>query len=133
MISTYFLNCIMGNVFHSKTNPALPESMYIGLSSTTPEVDGSGVTEPSGGSYERVAFTALSEPENGTITNAQDIEFPESTSDWGTMTHYVLYDAKTGGNLLVYGNLEKTRVIQSDSQARFLAGKISIALQNETV
>lgn len=132
MVTTYFMNCIMGNVFHSKTDPSLPSTMYIGLSSSAPSLDGSGVTEPTGGNYTRVLFTDLSEPSDGTITNSQDVEFPESTADWGTMTHYVIYDSKTGGTLLAYGDLEKSRVIQAESQARFLAGRITITLQNST-
>lgn len=130
MVTTYFLNCIMGNVFGSKTNPSLPSTMYIGLSSSTPGVDGSGVTEPAGGNYTRVLFKNLSEPSDGSISNAQDIEFPESTSDWGVITYYVIYDAKDGGHLLAYGSLEKAKIIQSETQARFLSGKITISLQN---
>lgn len=132
MLTTYFQNCIMGNVFRTKTSPGIPSTMYIGLSTTTPSVNGSGVTEPSGGNYSRVAMTGLSAPSNGAIHNSNDIEFPVSTTDWGTMTHYVIYDAKTAGNLLAYGALERSRVIQVDSQPRFLADSITITLKNET-
>ena len=47
MNTTYFLNCGAGNLFHTTENPAIPAQYYIGLSSTTPAVDGSGVKEPS--------------------------------------------------------------------------------------
>lgn len=132
MLTTYFQNCIMGNVFRTKTSPGIPTTMYIGLSTTTPSVNGSGVTEPSGGNYSRVAMTGLSVPSDGAIHNSNDIEFPVSTTDWGTMTYYVIYDAKTAGNLLAYGALERSRVIQVDSQPRFLADSITITLKNET-
>ena len=46
MTSTYFLNCIMGNVFQTKLSPGLPSKVYLGLSSSAPDVDGSGATEP---------------------------------------------------------------------------------------
>lgn len=36
MNTTYFLNCVAGNLFHTKENPAIPAQYYIGLSSTTP-------------------------------------------------------------------------------------------------
>lgn len=132
MITTYFMNCIMGNVFRTQTSPAIPSTLYVGLSTTTPSVSGSGVAEPSGGSYSRVALSNLSTPSNGTVKTTGDIAFPESSADWGTITHYVIYDALTGGHLLAYESLDKARVVQSDTQCRFSKGNISITLQNKT-
>ena len=58
MTSTNFLNCIMGNVFKTKENPTLPNKVYLGLSSTAPAVDGSGVSEPlASAGYQRVELT----------------------------------------------------------------------------
>ena len=69
MTSTYFLNCIMGNVFKTKLSPTLPEKVYLGLSSTAPSVDGTGVTEPlDSAGYSRVELTTLGEPVNGVIS-----------------------------------------------------------------
>ena len=34
MTTTYFLNQVMGNLFHTKENPALPGDYYICLSAT---------------------------------------------------------------------------------------------------
>lgn len=47
MNTTYFLNCVAGNLFHTKESPTIPAQYYIGLSSSTPAIDGSGVNEPS--------------------------------------------------------------------------------------
>ena len=44
MTSTYFLNCIMGNVFHTKESPGIPSKVYLGLISSAPDIDGSGAT-----------------------------------------------------------------------------------------
>lgn len=130
MVTTYFLNCIMGNVFQTETSPALPTSFYMGLSTTTPAVGGTGVTEPSGKGYARVKVSSLTAPTNGVITNTADVEFNESTGDWGTITHFVIYDAATGGNLLLYEALKTSRVVQSETQARFKANTLSITLKN---
>lgn len=132
MITTYYLNCIMGNVFQTDTSPSMPTSFYIGLSKTTPNVSGGNVTEPSGGGYARVKVTSLGVPDNGSIINTADVNFPESTSDWGTITHYVLYDAASGGNLLLYQPLQASKNIQSDTQARFKAGALTFTLSNPT-
>lgn len=129
MTTTFFLNCVMGNVFSTQTTPSLPNTYYIGLSTTAPSADGSGVNEPSGGSYARVALTTLSVPEDGVVSNLQDIEFPESTEDWGTVTHFVLYDAANGGHLLMGDALAKPRTIQSENQLRFKAGTLKFSLR----
>lgn len=130
MNTTYFLDAIMGNVFQSKTSPALPESYYIGLSSTAPAVDGTGVTEPAGGAYARVELTGLTQPDNGEIENGATVTFAESTADWGTMTHYVVFDAATGGNLLFYSALTHQRVVDVDTIVAFKPGELTITLQN---
>ena len=46
MNTTYFLNCVAGNVFGSKADPAIPQHYYVGLSTTEPSIDGSNVSEP---------------------------------------------------------------------------------------
>lgn len=132
MTTTYFLNCMMGNVFGVKTDPSLPAEYYIGLSSTAPTADGTGVTEPTGGNYSRVKLTYLGEPVNGVITNSSLIEFPESTEDWGTMTHYVLFDAVSGGNLLMAKELLKSRVVQAENQVCFKPNALTFTLTSDT-
>ena len=63
MNTTYFLNCVAGNLFHTKEAPAIPTQYYIGLSSSTPAIDGSGVNEPStDAGYQRLLLTNLSSP-----------------------------------------------------------------------
>ena len=130
MVTNYFRNCVMGNVFGSQTTPALPTAYWLGMSSTAPTVDGTNITEPSGGAYARVQLGSLSAPSDGTVTNSTEVEYAETTSDWGTMTHFVVFDAATGGHALVYDELTKPRVVQSENQVRFKAGALSITLQN---
>jgi hypothetical protein len=80
-----------------------PAEWHLGLSSTAPNEDGSNVTPPADPAYTRVAATFAvtgNEAANDTV-----LEFPESTVDQGTLTHGVVYDAPTGGNVLSYGPL----------------------------
>lgn len=134
MTTTYFKNLIMGNIFKTKTSPAIPANYYIGLSSTTPNTSGGNVTEPStsGSGYSRVQLSSLSTPTNGVITNTSDIKFNESQSDWfgsgKPATHYVIYDAQTGGNLLIYNALTKTRIIESNTIATINASSLQMKL-----
>lgn len=134
MNTTRFKNLIMGNLFGTDKTVSIPTKYYIGLSSTAPNMDGTGVTEPSASStgYSRVELTTLSSPANGVITNTDAIQFPESQSDWfgagSPATHYVIYDSKTGGNLLMYNELTKTRIIESNTVTTINASSLSLKL-----
>ena len=131
MTSTYFLNCIMGNVFKTKENPTLPNKVYLGLSSTAPAVDGSGVSEPlASAGYERVELTNLGEPSNGVISNYSEISFPESSASWGTVTHFVLYDAPTNGNLLMFNVLSQSRSVETATIVMVKTGSLKLILAN---
>ena len=46
MNTTYFLNCAAGNIFNTKTSPALPKTYYIGLSTSAPAINGTGFLSP---------------------------------------------------------------------------------------
>ena len=132
MTTTYFSNCIMGNLFKTSTNPGLPSVFYIGLSTTEPTTGGANVTEPADTAYSRVKLTSLSAPVDGVIYNTEQIGFADSTVDWGTITHFVIYDAQTGGNLLVYNTLDKPRTVYADSQITFRAKGLRLALKDVT-
>lgn len=133
MNSTYFLNCVAGNVFGTKESPALPVQYYIGLSTTEPNVAGSGVTEPSTeAGYSRVELTSLGEPSDGVVTNTLAINFDESTASWGTITHFVIYDSPTSGsgNLLMYGELTSPRSVETATIMTIKEGYLKLSVQN---
>ena len=131
MTTTYFLNCIMGNAFQTDTSTSFPTSTYIGLSTTEPSIDGTGVTEPdTDGGYSRIELTSLSEPTDGVISNSEDIVFPESTASWGTVTHFVIYDAETDGNLLMYEAFTTARSIEATTVVMVKSGSLNLVLAN---
>ena len=132
MNTTYFLNLIAGNIFNTQTSPAIPSDYYIGLSSTKPTVLGTSVTEPSASEYSRVKITNFSTPEDGIVKTTGTISFPESLSNWGTMTHYVIYDKLTGGNLLVFCALDSAKTIEANTLTTFRAGDIEMVLENKS-
>lgn len=130
MNTTYFLNLIAGNVFNTQTLPALPKKYYIGLSLTQPMVDGSGVTEPTASEYERVEITNFSTPSNGVVQTTGTVSFPESLSSWGIVSHYVIFDAQTEGNLLWFCALDSPKSIETDTLTTFRSGEIKLVLEN---
>ena len=133
MFTTYFLNVAAGNLFGSQTIPAIPSIYYLGLSTTAPQLDGTGVTEPSGNAYARVAITALGAPSGGVCVSTADLNFPRSTGDWGTITHYAIFDQATGGNLLIYGTLSPQRSVEVATVMSIEAGSLELAIENATV
>lgn len=112
-----------------------PATLYVGLSSTTPTDAGTGFTEPAG-SYARVATTgadwsAASATAPAVKTNAVELTFPTATTDWSAaanLTHFGLFDAASGGALLVWGALTTPKPVRAGDLARFAAGALVLQL-----
>lgn len=131
MNTTYFLNLVAANLYCGQNSPAIPNAYYVGLSTTEPMLDGSNVSEPSlSNGYSRVLLADLSDPASGVVTNASIVRFPESTGSWGKITHYVVYDGATGGNLLMYGTLPSARTIETETEVIIKAGYLKLSAQN---
>ena len=112
-----------------KTSFTMPTA-YIGLSTADPTDDASGLAEPSGSGYARVATTGADwdAAAAGATANAAVITFPEASGAWGTVTHFFLADASTAGNMLAHGTLDASRVVTSGITPRFAIGALDITL-----
>lgn len=131
MNTTHFLNRVAGNLFRTETSPAIPTEYYIGLSTTEPTMSGANVSEPStSAGYGRVLLENLSAPVNGVVTNTANINFEESTASWGTVTHFVIYDAEIDGNLLMYGALSTPRVVEAATVMTIRQDYLRLSAQN---
>ena len=131
MPATTYLNNLELNYSLGQTSYTPATTLYIALSTTSPNINGTGVTEPSGGAYARVAVannkTNWSTSTVSTLSNNNNIEFPESTANWGTITNVCVYDAATGGNLLYFSALTASRIVQVETSLLFVTGKLSFA------
>ncbi len=107
-----------------------PPTIYVALSTADPLDDGSGLSEPSGDGYSRAQTSAAdwSAACSGTTENAGAVTFNEATGEWGSITHFALMDAASGGNMLIYGALDVSRSIGSGDQPEFAAGSLQISL-----
>lgn len=131
MNTTHFLNRVAGNLFRTATSPSIPTEYYIGLSSTEPTMAGTNVSEPIAATgYSRVLLENLSEPVSGVVTNKANINFEESLSSWGTITHFVIYDAELNGNLLMYGELSSPRVVEAATVMTIREGYLKLSVHN---
>ena len=114
LITTYFLKSIAEDICKHQQTQIVPYVYYVGLSSTAPNLDGTGVTEPDEeAGYARVAVlndenVFANADSDGKVKNHTAIYFPESIKPWDGITHYVIYDSPSEGNLLMYGALNKT-------------------------
>jgi hypothetical protein len=126
--SNYWENKILDHVF-GKGSYA-PPTIYVALSTADPLDDASGLSEPSGNGYARVQTSASdwSPASGGSLNNAGDIAFGAATGSWGTITHFALFDAATGGNMLAYGALNQSKAIGGSNTPIFEAGDLDISL-----
>ncbi len=89
-------------------------------------------TEVSGGAYARQSLNGSSNyftvAASGATSNYADIEFPVATDDWGTITHCAIMDALTSGNVLIWGALTSSKIIETGDQFKFTAGNLDITL-----
>lgn len=76
-----------------------PSAIFMALFTAVTDAEAGTGTEVVGGSYGRVNVTsAFGAPTGGSGSNASVITFPTPTANWGTATHFGLFDALTGGN-----------------------------------
>lgn len=134
--SDFMERLILDRILGANDNgAAAPTNVYIGLSSTTPADDATGVTEPSTGGYARVlqANTQANFPDASTAagvttkSNGAEIAFPVATADYlagANLTYAVIYDALTAGNLLAYGLLAVAKPVLNGDTAKFPIGDI---------
>ena len=99
-----------------------PTAWYVALTTTTP-TDAAAGTEVSGGAYARVAAT-FAAASGGSTSNSGTVTFPTPTANWGTATHFEVWDALTGGNRLRWGALSPQQVINSGNTPSFAAGAL---------
>lgn len=126
--SNYWENKLLDHIF-GKGN-LTPPVIYLGLLTAEPDDDGTGLAEPSGNGYQRVQTSAShwNVSTGGSLDNTGDIFFPMATGNWGTVSHFALFDASTGGNMLAYGTLSPAKIIGSGAIAKFVAGDLTVNL-----
>lgn len=127
----YLENKALDYIF-SNTAFSPAATLYMGLSTTTIADAGTGITEPVGNAYARVAITnnAANFPAAvaGAKSNGADVNFPTPTGAWGTVTDFFLSDAASGGNIYTRGVLNVANPIVSGNIVKFPAGSLTYGL-----
>ena len=123
---------VLDHIF-GKTAYTQPTHLYVGLSTTTPIEAGTNFTEPSSGAYARVDteptdWNAAVSGDPAITDNASVITFPTATASWGTVTHFGIYSASTGGTLILWGALTANKTIDTDDTPQFAIGALDVKL-----
>lgn len=105
---------------------ALLNARYISVHTGTP----TGGNEVAVGSYARqLAGTWSQTGSDPTVaSNDANIVFPTASADWGTITHFGIWDAVSGGNLLGYEAVSVAKAILTGDALRFLAGELDVSV-----
>ena len=112
-----------------------PSALYLGLlhddgglaNNTPAEQD-----EVTGGAYVRKTLDGAANyfrPASGfeALLHA-DVDWPTATDDWGTVTHAAVFDAATGGNVLLWSPLTTAKLIEANDIMGVLAGELVASL-----
>lgn len=138
-MSDYLENKLVDHLFRAQSLAA-PATLYIGLLTAAPSDSGGG-TEVSGNSYARATVTSslanwagtqsagstvASSGTGGQTSNNAAITFATPSGTWGTVSHFGIYDAATGGNLLFWGSLTISKTINQGDTVSFPAASLTI-------
>lgn len=127
--SDYLENKLLDHIT-GKTAYTQPTA-YVALCTAAPTDSdtGSTITEASYTSYARVS-TAGSDwnaASSGSTDNANAISFPACTGGTNTVTHFVLVDASSAGNILVHGALDSSLAISNGITPSFASGTLTVS------
>lgn len=128
-----YLEAQVGKVLFCTQTAWKPAAIYFALFTAAPSDSGGG-TEVSGGNYARVAVTQADAQWNipttaGLFSNVNDITFGAPSANWGVVTHFGIFDAITGGNLLIHGALTTPKTVNNGDPAPKFTGGAPGAMQ----
>lgn len=122
-LSNFLEKQFADRMFGRSSTWSIPNTLHLALFTALPDEDGANGAEVStsgGTSYARKGIantsvnfdptpTSTSSPaQRGVKANKTAIIFQPATAPWGLVVGWGLYDAATGGNLLVYGTFDRT-------------------------
>lgn len=129
--SDYLENALLNYIFNAAAMPTLTNGLFLALFTTATD-DAAGGTEVTGGSYARVNLARnttnfpTASGTAGSISNGGLISFPQATAAWGTITHFAIHDAASGGNRLYHGALTSSVAIATSDIFNIAIGALVV-------
>jgi hypothetical protein len=133
LTDTWELNLL--NHFIGNIPTTVPATIYVGLSTTTINTAGGNITEPSGGSYVRLATAnnAATWPSGNPKVNGVTLQFVQATAGWGQILDFFLSNhlsSVVAANIIGYGTLTTPVTVNSGNTPSFGVGALRIRLLN---
>jgi hypothetical protein len=121
-MSDYLEGKLIDHIFRTASYTK-PTGLWVGLFTAAP-TDAGGGTEVTGGNYSRAVVGAPADAtwaapsgNNGTTNNSNIVTFPVPNASWGLITHWAIFDALSGGNILFYGALAANKNVNNGDPA----------------
>jgi hypothetical protein len=143
-MSNYLENKIIDHVFRG-VSFSMPTNLYVALYTAAPS-DAVGGTEVAGSNYARAGLapsianwaatngaTLTTNPSSGTgatTSNNVAIPFNVPSGSWGTVTHFAVFDSLSGGNMLFWGALSASKLIQSGDTVSIPISQLQVQLDD---
>lgn len=105
---------------------ALLAARFISLHTGDP--GNTGANEVAGGAYARQGPVSFSNTgaNPSTAANTALVQYPTATASWGTVTHFGIWSAASGGTFYGGASVVTPKVIDIDDIARWDIGKLTI-------
>jgi hypothetical protein len=105
---------------------------HLALSTADPTSDGSGLAEPVGNGYARVDLATLfgaASSATRDVTTDTLISFPTASGgSWGTITHWAIMDAGSGGNAIWEDALTTPKTVADGETFEIPVGDLTLSL-----
>lgn len=128
------------DAIYGDTPVAPAATLYVALSTTAPNADGTAFTRPSGNAYADVAvannatkWPAATAADPAVQENGEVVTFPDPTGPWGEVGWWGVAETD-GGTIVDYGALTVARTIDVGSEpVSFAAAALKSRLRNPSV
>jgi hypothetical protein len=126
--SDYTEAAVLNHIFGSMTM-AKPAGLYLALmtSACTDSTSGAEATAMTNYARKAITFSAAVSP-GGTITNNNTVDFGIVTGSGCTVTNWAIFDAVTGGNMLIYGDFPSPQPVSVGIDVVVTPNSVTIAL-----
>ena len=135
--SNFLENKVLDHVLRYGSAPYVaPTTLYVALfkeqGSTLTNLEAGTRTDEistSGTAYARQTIT-FSAASGGTSTSSSTVTFPTATANFGTVTAIAIMDGATAGagNVLFYGNLTTSKLIESGDTFQISSTNLTVSL-----
>lgn len=132
--SDYLENKLVNTTLRGE-NFTAPTTVYLALFTSDP-TDADTGSELADSAYIRqdmakgeAVSTGWAAPSNGVTSNAKLIQFPPIADGTVVITHYALYDAQGGGNMLYHSALTTSKTMEISDVVSFDIGALTVTLR----